>query len=427
MKRGLVASTCAALVLAACSPSTPQETAPPEKGTGTTPTFVVLNPTPDPATSQTVTWRSREAFDDQRVVARPVGGGPQVRAEATRKAATSVRDSGSALPAYTATLRGLQPGTRYRYRVENAGGTAGPYTFRTPRDDDAPWTFLALGDTQVDNADVPARIVREAVDEHPEANLVLHAGDVVNEPWRHGEWVDLMKALAPVRTSRNLAVSIGNHERCILVRGCRSGGAEGFRTYFTDPGNDVDGQQPTWYSFDQQGVRFVVLDSFGTDLEAQARFLDERLADNPNRWSVVLMHAGPFASRVYRTNTEVFSTILPVVEKHDVDLFLNGHDHVYTSGYHGDPDATVFAVSDSGPKYYQISGEDWTRRGATRTRWAKQVSTYQVVDVGPDVLHYRAVVAANGAAAQPRLRPGTVLDDVTIRKDAQGTKTVTRR
>lgn len=427
MKRGLVASTCAALLLAGCSSGTPPETTPAERGTGTPPTFVVLNPTTDPATSQTVTWRSPEPSGDQRVVARPVGGGATVRADATRKAATSVRDSGSATPAYTATLRGLRPGTRYRYRVEDAGGSAGPYTFRTPRDDDAPWTFLALGDTQVDNADVPARIVRAAVERFPDANLVLHAGDVVNEPWRHGEWVDLMTALAPVRTSRNLAVSIGNHERCILVRGCRSGGAEGFRTYFTDPSNGVPGQEPTWYSFDQQGVRFVVLDSFGTDLEAQARFLDERLTDNPNRWSVVLMHAGPFASRVFRTNTDVFATILPVVEEHDVDLFLNGHDHVYTRGYHGDPDGTVFAVSDSGPKYYQISGEDWARRDATRVRYAKQVSTYQVVDVGRDTLRYRAVVAANGDAADPRLAPGTVLDEVTVRKDARGRKTVDDR
>lgn len=426
MKRGVVAATCAVLVLTGCSGS-PEETVPPERGTGDHPTSVVLTPTAEPATSQTVTWRTAEASDDQRVVARPVAGGAAVEARARRKAATTVRDSGSALPAWTATLTGLEPGTRYRYRVVDADGSAGPYEFRTPRTDDAPWTFLALGDTQVDNADVPARIVRAAVDRFPETNLVLHAGDVVNEPWRHREWVDLMTALTPVRTSRNVAVSIGNHERCILVRGCRSGGAEGFRTYFTWPSGQAADQAPTWYSFDQQGVRFVVLDSFGRDLEAQARFLDERLTDNPNRWSVVLMHAGPFASRVFRTNTEVFSTILPVVEEHDVDLFLNGHDHVYTSGYHGDPDGTVFAVSDSGPKYYQISGEDWARRQATRTRWAKQVSTYQVVEVGRRSLHYRAVVAANGPRADPVLEPGATLDDVTITKDADGAKTVVRR
>lgn len=400
---------------------------------GVPPMGVVLTPTTDPSTSQTVTWRSSKAWANQRIVAQPDGGGTIVRADARRKPATTVADSGSARPAYVATFTGLKPGTRYRYRVVNDGGGAGDYYFTTSTRPGSggtivPWTFLGLGDTQVDNADRPAAIVRAAVARYPKASLLLHAGDVVNHPWVHQEWVDLMAALAPVRTSRNVVPAIGNHEQCILVSSCRSGNAEGFRTYFSAPSNGYAKQRQTWFSFDQQGVRFVVLDSFGTDLERQAAFLDERLgaADAP-RWSVVLLHAGPFASRADRTNQDVFDTILPVIEKHDVDLVLNGHDHVYSGGYHGDPDSTVFATSDSGPKFYDISDADWKRRGATRTAWAEETSTYQVVDVSQDTLHYRAIVATKGKGARPSIPYGAAVDDVTITKDAAGDKTVTRR
>ena len=400
---------------------------------GTPPMAVVLTPTTDPSTSQSVTWRSVTAAANQRIVAQPDGGGTVVRANATRKAATTVRDSGSARPAYVATFTGLEPGTRYRYRVVNDAGGAGDYYFTTATrpmsgGDLQPWTFLGLGDTQVDNADRPAAIVRAAVARFPKASLLLHAGDVVNHPWEHQEWVDLMAALAPVRTSRNVVPSIGNHEQCILLSSCRSGNAEGFRTYFSAPSNGYPKQRQTWFSFDQQGVRFVVLDAFGSDLAQQARFLDARLgaADAP-RWSVVLLHAGPFASRADRTNQAVFDTVLPVIEKHDVDLVLSGHDHVYSGGYHGDPDSTVFATSDSGPKFYAISDADWKRRGATRTAWAEQTSTYQVVDVTQDTLRYRAIVATKGAGARPSIAYGAAVDDVTITKDAEGDKTVARR
>lgn len=430
MRNGLVGLAGLVVVLGACS-GVPAEDRSSDlelaAGAGSPPSSVVLTPTTDPSVAQTVTWRTTRAWADQRVVARSVEGGPQLTATARRKPATTVRDSGSAMPAWTATLTGLEPGTRYRYRVSYAEGTSGNLYFTTPERGMQPWSFLALGDTQVDNAGVPAAIVRTAIERVPRVNLVLHAGDVVNHPWEKQEWTDLMKALAPVRTSRNVAVSIGNHEQCILLRDCRSGDAEGFRTAFTAPSNGVSGQRPTWYSFDQQGVRFVVLDSFGSDLAAQARFLDERLTDDPNRWSVVLMHAGPFASRSDRTNQAVFDTVLPVIEEHDVDLVLNGHDHVYSSGYRGDRDSTVFATSDSGPKYYDPSAVDWERRGATRTRWAEDISTYQLVDVTKDTLRYRAFVASKGSSPRPSIATGKTLDDITISKDAAGSKTVTRR
>jgi hypothetical protein len=102
---------------------------------------------------------------------------------------------------------------------------------------------------------------------------------------------------------------------------------------------------------------------------------------------------------------------------------LNGHDHSYARGYAGDPDSTVFATSVSGPKYYGTGSIDWYRNGATKVRTARQISTYQVVDVGPDTLTYRAVVVSKGPHPAPSIGYTQALDTVTITKSG-GTKTV---
>lgn len=422
-----VAVGLGAVLLAACttgSPSSMDDGGPAEGAEGTPPAAVVLTPSADPSTSQTFTWRSSTDAAGQQVTLEPVDGGGRVVAQAERKEATTVAESGSDLPAYTSTATDLRPGTSYTYRVENADGATAEQEFTTADDETGRWSFLALGDTQVDNAEVPARIVRTAVDEHPEASLVLQAGDLIDHPYRHDQWLEALDALAPARTTRNVLSSIGNHEQCIMGGRCRHGDAQAFRAYFTFPDNGFEGQRPTWFRTDVQGVRFVVLDSFGDDLETQAAFLEESLATSEQRWTVVLMHSGPFASRTKRSNATVHAEILPVLEKHDVDLVLSGHDHVYSRGFEGDPDGTVFAASNSGPKVYELDDADWRRRDATRVAGAEQVSTYQVVDVSEGELRYRAVAAHLGRDPEPGVREGDVIDELTITKDATGRKNV---
>ncbi|MEH3032691.1 MAG: metallophosphoesterase family protein [Aeromicrobium erythreum] len=386
------------------------------------PQHVVLTPTADPARSTTLTWRSSAPARDQRVVVTGPSGSRRV--DAVSKGVVRQRFSGTDVPAFTTTVDGLEPGTTYRYRI-GSGDAAARGTFRTADADlGAAWSFLSLGDTQVDNAGVPRDIVRRAVREHPDARLLLHAGDVVDDPTEGSQWDALFGALAPAR-SLPLLVSIGNHEQCKLMR-CRDGDAQAFTDSFTFPDNGFAHQRPTWFRTDYQGVRFVVLDPFGPDLARQARFLEASLERNPMRWTVVLMHQGPFASRADRSSTNVFYDLWPIMKRHRVDLVLTGHDHSYDRGYQGDPDGPVVLTSNSGPKEYPPSDLDWKRRGATRVVWAKHVSTYQVVDVSRDRLRVRAVVGFVGERAVPRdAAVGQVLDDVTIDRGTDGRNRVT--
>jgi hypothetical protein len=327
--------------------------------------------------------------------------------------------------AFTATATKLAPGTRYAYRIVTSGGSTSWTGFTTARTGlDRPWTFLAFGDTQVDNTGVPETLIDTAVAANPTAPLLLHAGDVVNKPSSITEWRQFMTATYPTRTNRNWLIAVGNHEQCVLLKkGCRSGDAQAFRSYYSWPRNGYAGQGETWYYTDYQGVRFIVLDTFGGDLQQQSAFLETALKTNRQRWTVVLEHAGPFASRSDRDNAAVRSRLLPLFERYQVDLVLSGHDHSYNRGYDGNRNSTVYAGSDSGPKSYEPSGRDWQRAGATRVVTAGHTSTYQRVTVSQNTLTYQAVVGYKGKGSTTAKKVGQVLDQVTITKSGR-TKTV---
>jgi 3',5'-cyclic AMP phosphodiesterase CpdA len=387
------------------------------------PSRILLTPTADPATSQRVSWTMPVPTKGQRVAYR-VPGAPAQKVRATRGAATSVKFSGSAQPRYSATLTGLTPGTGYEYRIVTTRGSSKWLSFTTANPAAASLTMIGLGDTQVDNRGVPRATLRRALADAPGAQLVLQAGDVVNRPYKGSQWADLFAAMGGSARTRNWLVSIGNHEQCVLVLKCRDNGAEAFRSYFDWPDNGFPQQGETWFHVDYQGVRIVVLDSFGGRMAEQAAFLDKALAENPTRWSIVLMHAAPFGSRPERPNPpEVRDLWLPIIERRNVDLVLSGHDHSYARGSRT-PNGPVFAVSVSGPKYYEVTDADWTLNGATRAVWAAATSTYQVITIAGDTLRYRAVVTHRGAGSTSPFGPGGVLDQFTIVKSSKGAKLV---
>jgi hypothetical protein len=387
------------------------------------PTRILLTPTTTPATSQVVSWSMPRRERGQRVEVRIAGSTAVSAVPAVRRPATTVRSSGTDDPRYAATLTGLRPDTRHEYRIRTAGGATGWRAFTTAGPATQPLTIVGLGDTQVDNRGVPRATIRAAMAAVPDADLVLQAGDVVDRPYRDRQWRDLFAAIGESGRTRTWIVSIGNHEQCVLVRLCRSGNAQAFRSYFDWPSNGVPGQGETWFFTDYQGVRIVVLDTFGGRLADQARFLDRALASNPHDWSIVLMHAPPFASRPGRTNPEVRDLLWPVLEARGADLVLTGHDHAYARGQQ-DPGGPVVVTSVSGPKYYPTSGADWAANGAERAVAAEQTSTYQVITVDGDRLDYRAVVTHRGPGSTSPVGVGATLDRFTITQAADGSPMV---
>ncbi len=90
--------------------------------------------------------------------------------------------------------------------------------------------------------------------------------------------------------------------------------------YFQMPGN--------YYSFAKGSVSFFALDTNNVD-EAQLRWLDGALAQARTPWKVVYGHHPIYSSGHYGTDQKLVSTLVPVMKKHGVQLYLNGHEHDY--------------------------------------------------------------------------------------------------
>ncbi len=362
------------------------------------PDRIVAVPMQDASTGFSVSWRTGAAVDAPVVeiaVAKESpdqweGSTPPRRIEAvTRMLATA----NGVAHHHHAIVDGLQPGTLYAWRVQGDRTWSPWRQLRTAAPAGTPFEFLYIGDTQNKNASLVTRVMHEAARHAPRADLVLFAGDLVSEAvdddeW--GEWFDATSALSPTMA---FAPAPGNHEffeefedtpqeRRVL--------GEQWQHHFALPGNGAAGFERTTYWFDYQGIRFAVIDGTSVlDLDAgpaQAEWLDGVLADNPHRWSIVLIHQPFYSPRANRVNRELREYLQPVVERHKVDLVLQGHDHVYgrRSGEHGAP--PVYTVSVAGPKQYRLSRD----ARHTMSPVGEDTQLFQVLRLDGDRLSYEA-------------------------------------
>ncbi len=163
------------------------------------------------------------------------------------------------------------------------------------------------------------------------------------------------------------------------------------------------GLEETCYFIDYQGTRIISLDSNRQQRE-QVAWLRSVLEKNPARWTVVTFHHPVFSPARNRDNPELRALWKPVLDEFKVDLVLTGHDHTYArtgdvagrggsvnlpQGYQQAYDpaiGTVYVVSVSGPKMYDITTE-------FALRSAEDTQLYQVIDVGLDELRYQARTA----------------------------------
>ncbi|MEZ5396365.1 MAG: metallophosphoesterase family protein [Bryobacterales bacterium] len=92
--------------------------------------------------------------------------------------------------------------------------------------------------------------------------------------------------------------------------------------------------------------------------------------------------------------SELRELLQPIYDKHRVDLVLTGHDHTYarsnlTVGANvqsGDA-GTVYVVSVSGPKMYELERKDWMQRAAEDTQ------LFQKIRIDGDRLRYESYTA----------------------------------
>jgi Purple acid Phosphatase, N-terminal domain/Calcineurin-like phosphoesterase len=399
----------------------------------TLPDRIALTNEADPSNSQSVTWRTDTTVKSAQAQIAKSAGGPGFKAGATTVLATRNVQQTSSLGAetvfHTVRFAGLEPKTKYLYRVGDGTNWSEWLEFETASATREPFSFVYYGDAQNDLQEHWSRVVRQAFSDAPEAKMLVHAGDLVNTANNDGEWGEWFKAGSFIPAMRTNFATPGNHE----YSGSQL--AQYWRTQFAFPENGPQGEGPvfdaikgTAFYNDYQGVRFISMNSnvaaVSSDLrqqflDVQAQWLEGILKDNPNKWTVVTFHHPMFSTAEGRNNPAQRATWLPIFERYGVDLVLQGHDHSYGRGnvVEGTTAATgktIYVVSVSGPKMYEANDLNWTNNGAIAKKIGMNTQLYQVISVDGDKLTYKSKTAN-----------GVLYDDFTIDKPADGPKVIT--
>jgi len=229
-------------------------------------------------------------------------------------------------------LDGLKPFTRYFYRVTctDADGNLARselLSFQTAPGPELSWAFGILGDTQR-NPDITRRCAEGIYALRP--NFMLHLGDVVDDGHAKQQWVsDLFEPCARLFGRVPSFPVIGNHEK----------NAHWYYDYFSLPAPEY------YYTFMFGNAQFFMIDSnknCGPDSE-QYRWLEKVLAESKATWKFTAHHHPCFTSDEDdygdhlkgRPNRQVtwgdtnVRRLVPLYEKHGVDIAFAGHIHSY--------------------------------------------------------------------------------------------------
>ena len=362
---------------------------------GRRPSRVVLTWRDDPARTQAVTWRTDALVQESFAEIVEASANPGFASLARRSPART-----TAVPVPTGTVyyhevrfTALRPGTAYAYRVGDGATWSEWFHFRTASVAPASFSFIYLGDAHTDVRGLGARALRAALLDAPHARFVLHTGDLVNVGESDEQWGEWFHAAGWITGMVPQVPIVGDHEYARLNRDDPRELTSLWRPQFALPEDGPEALSETTYSFDYQGARIIVLNSAeDTRLDEQAAWLETRLKDRKNRWTIVAFHHPVFSVTVDRDNAALRKAWMPLFEKYGVDLVLAGHDHAYgrgenlsEAGPRRDDAGPVYVVSVSGPGTDEI-GKD--RSWATRT--GAQVQLYQVINVTPQSLQFEA-------------------------------------
>ncbi|MBM3441122.1 MAG: metallophosphoesterase family protein [Bacteroidetes bacterium] len=382
------------------------------------PDRIILTFSGDPSRSQSVTWRTDTSVNAPKAQISLAHGAPRLRKTAIEvPVQTTVMDGRQVLTAgvkshyHTATFTGLQPGTRYAYRVGDGTHWSEWLQFRTASAGEEPFTFLYVGDAQNYIFELWSRVIREGYRNAPDARFIIHAGDLVSDAHDERQWSEWFMAGGWLHGMLPSVPVTGNHEYRPLTAeddkaGRRSLSVQ-WRHQFTLPENGPAGLEETAYTFDYQGARIIVLNSM-MHQQRQRDWLDSLLRGNPNRWTIVSFHFPIYSTSGNRDNRELRELWKPLFEKYHVDLVLQGHDHTYGRGRawsfpsntgtgvnRRDRKAgTVYVVSVSGGKMYDFKKSGWDNYDAQLERKAENTQLFQTVHIDGKRLHYRSITAA---------------------------------
>ncbi len=266
---------------------------------------------------------------------------------------------------YKADVEGLEAGCEYIYRIGDLSYNSWSdyYSFETEGMSDEEYSFVVFADPQgssQSNYNVLQNLMDVAMTDIPDAKFMVCLGDAVDAGYSTQMWQLYFDALSEYTPEIPLMSIVGNHETRDDKETAYDDAGLDFNLRFNNSeeasesikknlegvslsGNNqavADNIDGSVYSFDYGDVHFVVLNS-GSDwhtsstlklLQAQTEWLEEDLASTQATWKIVMIHQGlyPAKEERYFGSRDILE---PIMDEYNVDLVLQGHDHMVARTY----------------------------------------------------------------------------------------------
>jgi phosphodiesterase/alkaline phosphatase D-like protein len=327
------------------------------------PNSLLLLPSDNPATSQWLSWQTPTAKKGQEVQWMALNEKPQLPTIHNSSAQKEAYLSEPASSIWRARLDNLQPETRYQYRVGTANQWTEWHSFTTAAAEFKPFTAIYFGDAQNAVAESVTPLFNKAFLQSADAQLVVHAGDLIdrNTP-KVQAWQEWFYALGTTGARLNQFITPGNHEYQVNEQQKSAVLKPEFNALFAVKRASSAPFSDTVFSVIYQGVQFISLDTTALLYDelyasAQAQWLDKELAAGKATWRVVVMHHPVYtfaANRKQIRDPRIADRFQAIFERHQVDLVLQGHDHLYSRVQKNN---VTYLISIAGPKMNKISAE----------------------------------------------------------------------
>lgn len=257
-----------------------------------------------------------------------------------------------------ATVEGLKENTTYYYQVFQDGKYQDAQKYATKSFQK--YSFLYVGDPQIGassgqtstdgevmkNNNLAARndgynwnnVLNNAVKRNPQLSFVASAGDQVNTNNNEVQYAAYLGADA--LRSLPVATTIGNHDSASAQYSMHYNNPNAFdtsgyknKTQYTE-GHTAAG---TDYYYTYGNTLFIVLDTNNYNCATHENVMRKAIKENPDmKWKVVMFHHDIYGSGYDHSDSDgmvLRTQLTPLMDKYDIDVVMQGHDHTYSRTY----------------------------------------------------------------------------------------------
>ena len=269
------------------------------------------------------------------------------------------------------TVENLKENTTYYYQVYQNGAWQDAETYTTKSFSN--FSFLYVGDPQIGASkgqtssekdemnyskvidstgadNLAARndsynwneILNNAIEDHSDVSFLVSAGDQVNYGANEREYAGYLGAEA--LASLPVATTIGNHDSS----------SNQYSLHFNNPNTFDDSDTAytlgktaagTDYYYTYGNVLFIVLDTNNVNCATHENVIKKAVSENKDAtWRVVMFHQDIYGSGKDHSDSDgmaLRTQLTPLMDKYDIDVVLQGHDHTYSRTYQLQSDGEV--------------------------------------------------------------------------------------